>query len=227
MPRRASLCGLRAGDWRAVERPLSGVRLVEAGQQVEERRLAGAVRPDQGGDLVALDLDVVDVDGDEPAERSAHRVDDEDRIGLGDAGLALRRPLGRRQAARQRTSNTCSRRSPKMPCGRNTTRAASTTPATMNLTWLKLSVATNQSGSLSWRVAWLSRLSTNWIDEEEDHRADDRPLHPAETADDDDREAEERQVGGELAGCRRLGLGGEHQPADRADQARRGSGSAS
>jgi hypothetical protein len=41
-------------------------RPVEAGDQVEERRLAGAVRPDQGGDDAALDLEVVDVDGGMP-----------------------------------------------------------------------------------------------------------------------------------------------------------------
>ncbi len=73
-----------AGDLLAVEVPLSVIGVVEAGQQVEERRLAGSVRPDQGGDLAALDLDVIDVDGDEAAELPAHRVGDEDRVGLGD-----------------------------------------------------------------------------------------------------------------------------------------------
>ncbi len=95
---RASLCGDATGDLLAVEVPLPVIGVVEAGEQVEERRLAGAVRSDQGGDLVALDLDVVDVDGDETAELPAHRVGDEDRVGLGDAGLASGGPLVRTSA---------------------------------------------------------------------------------------------------------------------------------
>ena len=50
------------------------------GEQVEQRRLAGPVGTDQGRDLSPLHLDVVDVDGDEPAELTAHGVGDEDRV---------------------------------------------------------------------------------------------------------------------------------------------------
>ena len=81
------------GDLLAVEVPLPVVGVVEPGEQVEQRCLAGAVGSDQGGDLAALHLDVVDVDGDEPTELTPHRVGDEDRIGLGDTGLSLRGPL--------------------------------------------------------------------------------------------------------------------------------------
>ena len=45
--------------------------LVEAGDQVEEGRLAGAVGADQGGDRAALHLEVLDVDGDDATERTA------------------------------------------------------------------------------------------------------------------------------------------------------------
>ena len=61
-----------------------------------------------------------------PPKWRMHPVGDEDRVGLG-----ARRALGlnRRRSAtarrRQRTSKACSRRSPKMPCGRNTTSSAS------------------------------------------------------------------------------------------------------
>src|SRR5690606_13974747 len=40
----------QAGDLLTLERPLAGVRLVEAGENVEQGRLAGAVRADQRGD---------------------------------------------------------------------------------------------------------------------------------------------------------------------------------
>ena len=68
MPSAAILCGGDAIHRLAVERPVAGVGLVEPGQQVEERRLAGAVGADQGRDRSALDLDVVDVDGGDAAE---------------------------------------------------------------------------------------------------------------------------------------------------------------
>ena len=60
-----------ARERRAVEDPGAGVGLVEAGQQVEQRGLAGAVRADQGRDGAARDLEVLDVDGGEAAERAA------------------------------------------------------------------------------------------------------------------------------------------------------------
>ncbi len=55
-----------------VERPACPAsRLVESGEQVEQGRLAGAVRADEGGDGAALDLEVLDVDGGQAAE-AAH-----------------------------------------------------------------------------------------------------------------------------------------------------------
>ena len=57
----------------AVERDHAGVGLVEPGEQVEQRGLAGAVGADQGGDRAALHLQAVDVDGTDAAERAASR----------------------------------------------------------------------------------------------------------------------------------------------------------
>ena len=87
MPVAGQLVAGLPGDVLAVERPHPAVGLVEAGQQVEERRLAGAVRADQGRDEAPRDLDVIDVDGDEAAVLAVHAVGDEDRIRLRRARL--------------------------------------------------------------------------------------------------------------------------------------------
>ena len=50
---RGDFVGLQAGERRAVEREHAGVCAVNAGQHVEERRLAGAVGTDQPDDLAA------------------------------------------------------------------------------------------------------------------------------------------------------------------------------
>ena len=86
-PSRATWCGDELAQRPAVEGPGAGVGLVEAGQQVEQRGLAGAVRADQAGDAAALDLQVVDRHGGETAEGAGDAVDDDRRVGLGDADL--------------------------------------------------------------------------------------------------------------------------------------------
>ncbi len=70
----------------AVEVPRPVLGSVEPGEQVEQRRLAGAVRSDERRDRAPLDLEVLDVDGLEAAEGAVEVVDDEDRVGLGGAG---------------------------------------------------------------------------------------------------------------------------------------------
>ena len=112
--------GRLAADRPALEGPRAGVGLVEAGEQVEERRLAGAVGPDQRGDRAALHLEVVDVDGDEAAEAARDPVDHEDRVGLGHPGAGPDADGRGRAAAAvsaQRTSSSISLRSPRIPCG--------------------------------------------------------------------------------------------------------------
>ncbi len=57
-------------------------RLVEAGDAVEHRGLAGAVRPDQRGDVVAADRERDVVDGEQPAEAHGQVLDLEQGSGL-------------------------------------------------------------------------------------------------------------------------------------------------
>ena len=56
------------GNLRPVEEDRAGRRVIDAGDLVEERRLAGAVRADQGDDPAARDREVDVVRGDQPAE---------------------------------------------------------------------------------------------------------------------------------------------------------------
>ena len=86
---------MRAIPWRqlftgavqpAVDGPQAdptGVGPIEAGDQVEERRLAGAVGPDQAEDLAGADLEVDAVERLQAAERLAQPLDDEQRLPRG------------------------------------------------------------------------------------------------------------------------------------------------
>ena len=85
----------------AVEQDLAGFGPVDPGDQVEQRRLAGPVRPDHADDLVLVDDEVEVVDHDEAAER--HRQATE-----------LEQPLRRRSG--HQTIST--RAVPSRPCGR-------------------------------------------------------------------------------------------------------------
>src|SRR5207244_12796422 len=59
----------------AAEAELARVRAGETGDHVEERRLAGAVRPDQPDDLVLARVERDSVEGDDPAEAPADVLD--------------------------------------------------------------------------------------------------------------------------------------------------------
>ena len=61
------------------KRDLAARRLVDAGDDVEERRLAGAVRPDQPTDLADLDREGQLVQRHDAAEADAHLADVENR----------------------------------------------------------------------------------------------------------------------------------------------------
>ena len=108
------LVGGHVGEVVAVEAPGPGVRLVEPGEQVEERRLAGAVRADERGDGAALELHVVDVHRREATEAPGDAVGDQDRIGLGDAGDLV--DAGERGAGRRGLEISGHRA--RSPCGR-------------------------------------------------------------------------------------------------------------
>ena len=71
MPRPAIRCGGMRGDVLAVEDDPARGRLVDAADQVEDRRLAGAVRADDREDLALLHVEADVVDGVDAAELDA------------------------------------------------------------------------------------------------------------------------------------------------------------
>ena len=79
--------GGNVGERLAVERPFSFVRLVKTREQVEERGLSGAIRPDQRGDRVAGDFDVFDINRDETTELTSNMISDQDGVLFRDARL--------------------------------------------------------------------------------------------------------------------------------------------
>ena len=134
-----------------------------------------------------------------PPKRAATAVGDEDRVGLGHARAEPVRRQG--DGERQRTSNACSLRSPKMPCGRKTTSSGQREPGRRcSSTCPKLFECDEPVGQLVVTGApRSSKLSTNWITKKKMIGADDRALHPPHPAEHDDGEGEERQRGGVAA----------------------------
>ena len=80
MPRCVNACGGLPGHVLAREDHAARGRLVDAGEHVEERRLAGAVRPDQADDRALRHREVDVVDGDEAAELLAEPLGLEQRV---------------------------------------------------------------------------------------------------------------------------------------------------
>src|SRR5579863_7776149 len=78
---------LREGYIFALEQDLAAGGLQKLGQQIENRRLAGAVRPDHGVDLAPADLQVDLVDGEKAGKLLGQvpRLDD-DVLGHGGTG---------------------------------------------------------------------------------------------------------------------------------------------
>jgi hypothetical protein len=80
-PQRGPLVHRQGGDVLALEQHAARGRLVEAGDHVERRRLAGAVRADDADDLplaeldadVARRLDAAEADGEAPGLKHGHR----------------------------------------------------------------------------------------------------------------------------------------------------------
>ena len=114
-PALRDLVRLEAEQALAGEADVARVRRVHAGHQVEERRLAGAVRADHAEDLVLVDVQVELVDAREPAE--AHR----------DA-LQLEQALGHQAIS--------TRRAPTSPCGRTFMSTIRITPIRISLVML-------------------------------------------------------------------------------------------
>ena len=72
MPASAAPCSLRPGDRHAVQLDGAAVRLIHAGDEVHERRLAGAVLADQRVHLAAPDLEGDVIDGPDAREGLDH-----------------------------------------------------------------------------------------------------------------------------------------------------------
>jgi hypothetical protein len=66
--------GAVAGDGRVLEPDLAGVRVLEAGDQAQQRRLAAAARAEERDDLALLDAEVGGVHGLHRAEALGHAV---------------------------------------------------------------------------------------------------------------------------------------------------------
>ena len=77
----------------------AGTRLVEPGQAVEDGRLAGAVRPDDRGDLAPVGGERQIVDRDQPAEAHRQMLDLEQRGAAACRTRSPRRAGGGRDAA--------------------------------------------------------------------------------------------------------------------------------
>jgi hypothetical protein len=102
----------KRGDVLAVEHDPPAGGLVDAGDHVEECRLAGPVRADQADDRVPPDGEVDRVDGDQAAEFLAQGLDDEQ--------VAVHRVTSTSGVSWTPVSNsTFRRRSGKRPYGRN------------------------------------------------------------------------------------------------------------
>src|SRR4029079_2652299 len=107
-PGAADLVRLEPDDASAVEGDRARLRSIDAGDEVEERRLAGAVRPDHAHDLALVDVEVEPVDHAQAAE-------------------------GERDALQleQRHQTISTRRSPSSPLGRRIIRPIRIRPSTM------------------------------------------------------------------------------------------------
>src|SRR5438552_3937824 len=114
------LVGLRPGDVTAVENDSSAGWRKKSGQNVEEGRLAGTVRPDQGEDLSSLDVEADVVDRNQAAEALGQVGQLEDVVGgllAHDAWVSSTTASSSWTAA---CFNSCSRtRLGRMPCGRS------------------------------------------------------------------------------------------------------------
>ena len=70
------------GDVAALEQNATTRRLFEAGDHLEQRRLAAARRSEQREELASPNREIGSLDGDERAEFLAHGVEDDDVVGL-------------------------------------------------------------------------------------------------------------------------------------------------
>ena len=110
--------GRLRGAIHALDQHLAVARTQCPGDQVEQRRFAGAVRPDHGGDAIARDDEADVVDGAQTAEMHGEIADFQDRRGHGRRSGESHRAIGGRMM-------------PIKPLGRKTTAAMNKSPITI------------------------------------------------------------------------------------------------
>src|SRR5882672_12865563 len=106
-------------------------RLVEAGDAVEHRGLAGAVRPDQCGDLAPFGAEGKIVDGDDAAEAHRQTIDRQDVIAAHPCPSLTRSD----EIAWLRSRNTVGARWPIRPRGRQIISSTIAKPNTSMRYW--------------------------------------------------------------------------------------------
>ena len=235
-PARVTRSGRLAGDVLAVEDDPAGGRPVEAGQAVEERRLAGAVGPDQRDDRLRRHAEGDVVDRDEAAEdlrdvggleqHVAARLGRHGALGpLGPAGrLAHRsraprsagaRPRGPEATRRPRLSSLCSsilRLDDGMkPSGRSTIIASRKKPKMPKLIDGHVEVQAELVGDA------VELLEPVAVEHRQRDRAEDDAPDVAHAADDDHREDEDREAELELVDVHGVVVG----PEEHARRSRR------
>ena len=121
MPKPCDFIGVRPADVAAAVQNLPGVGAVLAGQELEERRLAGTVRADDAAQLALVEGEVHRIDGDDTTEALVHAPGLEERSAhRGPASRPRRRPSADRAELANGT----------IPCGTNETKTISTAPST-------------------------------------------------------------------------------------------------
>ena len=113
-------------DGEAVEEDAALVDLVEAGDAVEEGRLAGAVGPDDADDGALVQGEVQGVDGQQAAEALGGAADLEERHAQA-ASVGVQRQ-GRRRGLLHRASRDVPTRDGQRPSGRKRIMNMSTRP---------------------------------------------------------------------------------------------------
>ena len=211
-----------------IRRPRNSIcaagRVVDAGDDVEERRLAGAVRPDQADDRALRDREVDAVDRDQAAEALGHaagrggcrsslqgvarrRSSPGSVLGAGDSPAPSAPP--RRQLD---SSATCSSRRRRWlgnrPSGRNSIISTRAMPYSRNWYSMKsMSRGRDGSGQVERRSAdsreRVELLEEHRLDHVDDERADGDAPDVAHAAEDDHRQDGERHREQELVRARR------------------------
>ena len=207
-------------------------RAVEPGQHVEERRLAGAVRPDDRDDRVLGDVERDVADRREAAEVLGDVVGDEDR-GAERGAVAGRRRLrpASLTAAPRRTSSPARRCPRPSRSGAGVPAAGPAGRRIITITSRKPKMPKPRSAS------WKSRFELPGdavedvrdqpvVDERQQDRAEHHAPDRAHAAEDHHREHEDRERERELVGVHRVQVGGEERARHAADRRARGVGEA-